>query len=311
MLDYKPNIVLSDPEENYRVVGTRPVRHDGPDKVMGRARYAADIHLPGMLHGKILRSPHAHARIRGIDASKALALPGVHAVVTSADFPEVSAEIKDQEEGAAVNYGFYSRNVMAREKALYRGHAVAAIAADSPHLAEEALALIEVDWEVLPPVLTAQEAMAAGAPAVHERLMTLSNPAQRSGGWAEEGAGGSNVSNHFQFTSGDLEAGFAEADVIVEREYHTRQVHQGYIEPHSATARWNTDDTVTIWASSQGTLRPARPHQPHPRRVRRAGQRRPHGDRRRLWRQGPGRLLPGTRRRSRWPARPAGRSRSP
>ena len=137
MLDYKPNIVLADPEENYRVVGTRPVRHDGPDKVMGRARYAADIHLPGMLHGKILRSPHAHARIRGIDASKALALPGVHAVVTSADFPEVSAEIKDQEEGAAVNYGFYSRNVMAREKALYRGHAVAAIAADSPHLAEE------------------------------------------------------------------------------------------------------------------------------------------------------------------------------
>ena len=121
MLDYKPNIVLSDPEETYRVVGTRPVRHDGPDKVMGRARYAADIHLPGMLHGKILRSPHAHARIRGIDASRALALPGVHAVVTSADFPEVSAEIKDQEEGAAVNYGFYSRNVMAREKALYRG----------------------------------------------------------------------------------------------------------------------------------------------------------------------------------------------
>ena len=252
MLDYKPNIVLADPEENYRVVGTRPVRHDGPDKVMGRARYAADIHLPGMLHGKILRSPHAHARIRGIDASKALALPGVHAVVTSADFPEVSAEIKDQEEGAAVNYGFYSRNVMAREKALYRGHAVAAIAADSPHLAEEAMALIEVDWEVLPAVLTAQEAMAEGAPAVHERLMTLSNPAQRSGGWAEEGAGGSNVSNHFQFTSGDLEAGFAEADVIVEREYHTRQVHQGYIEPHSATARWNTDGTVTIWASSQG-----------------------------------------------------------
>jgi CO/xanthine dehydrogenase Mo-binding subunit len=205
-----------------------------------------------MLHGKILRSPHAHARIRGIDASKALALPGVHAVVTSADFPEVSAEVKDQEEGAAVNYGFYSRNVMAREKALYRGHAVAAIAADSPHLAEEAMALIEVDWEALPAVLTAREAMAEGAPAVHERLMTLSNPAQRSGGWAEEGAGGSNVSNHFQFTSGDLEAGFAEADVIVEREYHTRQVHQGYIEPHSATARWNTDGTVTIWASSQG-----------------------------------------------------------
>ena len=253
MLDYKPNIVLSNPDENYKVVGTRPVRHDGPDKVMGRARYAADIHLPGMLHGKILRSPHAHARIRGIDASRALALPGVHAVVTAADFPEVSAEIKDQEEGAAVNYGFYSRNVIAREKALYRGHAVAAIAADSPHLAEEALALIDVDWEVLPPVLTADAAMADGAPAVHERLVTLANPAQRSGGWAEGETGdGSNVSNHFQFSLGDLEAGFAEADEIVEREYHTSQVHQGYIEPHSATARWNTDNTVTVWASSQG-----------------------------------------------------------
>ena len=253
MLDYQPNIVLADPDASYRVVGTRPVRHDGPDKVMGRARYAADIHLPGMLHGKILRSPYAHARIRGIDASRALALPGVHAVVTGADFPEVSAEIKDQEEGATVNYGFYSRNVMAREKALYRGHAVAAIAADSPHLAEEALSLIEVEWEVLTPALTAAAAMAADAPIVHERLVTLSNPAQRSGGWAEGAAGdGSNVSNHFRFTLGDVAAGFAAADAVVEREYRTRAVHQGYIEPHSATARWNADGTVTIWASSQG-----------------------------------------------------------
>ena len=176
MPDYQPNIVLSNPDETYRVVGTRPVRHDGPDKVMGRARYAADIHLPEMLHGKILRSPHAHARIRGIDASRALARPGVHAVVTSADFPAVSAEIKDQEEGATVNYGFYSRNVMAREKALYRGHAVAAIAADSPHLAEEALALIDVDYEVLTPALTAAAAMAPGAPIIHERLVTPVQP---------------------------------------------------------------------------------------------------------------------------------------
>ena len=298
MLDYKPNIVLSDPEENYRVVGTRPVRHDGPDKVMGRARYAADIHLPGMLHGKILRSPYAHARIRGIDASRALALPGVHAVVTGADFPDVSAQINDQEEGAPVNYGFYTRNVMAREKALYLGHAVAAIVADSPHLAEEALALIDVDWEVLPAVLNADEAMAPGAPLVHERLVTLANPAQRSGGWAEsDGGDGSNVSNHFQFSLGDLEAGFAEADEIIEREYHTKSVHQGYIEPHSATARWNTDDTVTIWASSQGhfALRD------HTSRILGisvgADERCPHGDRWRLRREGSGRLLPRARRR--------------
>ena len=83
MLDYEPNLVLS--TEEYKVVGTRPIRHDGPDKVLGRARYAADIHLAGMLHGKILRSPHAHARIKSIDASRALALPGVEAVVTAAE----------------------------------------------------------------------------------------------------------------------------------------------------------------------------------------------------------------------------------
>ena len=247
MLDYKPNIVLSDPEENYRVVGTRPVRHDGPDKVMGRGPAMLPTStFPGMLHGKILRSPYAHARIRGIDASRALALPGVHAVVTGADFPDVSAQINDQEEGAPVNYGFYTRNVMAREKALYLGHAVAAIVADSPHLAEEALALIDVDWEALPAVLNADEAMAPGAPLVHERLVTLANPAQRSGGWAEsDGGDGSNVANHFQFSLGDLDAGFAEADEIVEREYHTKSVHQGFISnPTPQTARLETPMTL-------------------------------------------------------------------
>ena len=251
MLDYKPNIVLS--TEEYKVVGTRPIRHDGPEKVMGRARYAADIHLPGMLYGKILRSPHAHARIRSIDPSRALALPGVKAVVTSADLPEVSAEVADQEEGAAVNYGFYSRNVMAREKALYRGHAVAAVAATSAHLAEEALALIDVDYEVLPPVLNASDAMRDDAPILHERLVTMNSPAMRSGGWGDvEGGKQSNIANRFEFRMGDVDQGFNQADLVLEREYHTKPVHQGYIEPHSATAQWNADDSVTIWASSQG-----------------------------------------------------------
>ncbi len=251
MLDYKPNLVLS--TEEYKVVGTRPIRHDGPDKVLGRARYAADIHLAGMLHGKILRSPHAHARIKSIDASRALALPGVEAVVTAADLPEVSAAVADLEEGATVNYGFYSRNILAREKALYPGHAIAALAATSLALAERALELIDVDYEVLTPVLDADQAMKEGAPLVHERLMTMSSPAMRHGGYSSEDAGdGSNVANHFEFRLGDLEQGFKEADVIVDREYHTKAVHQGYIEPHSATAQWNTDDTVTIWASSQG-----------------------------------------------------------
>ena len=248
------NIVLSASDAaggEFDVIGTRPIRHDGPDKVTGRARYAADIHPPGWLVGKVLRSPHAHAVIRGIDATHALAIPGVKAVVTSADFPDVSAEIADQEEGATVNYGFYSRNVMAREKALYCGHAVAAVAATSAGAAEEALAALKVDYEVLPPVLSADDAMRDDAPALHDRLVTLSNPNMRQGGWGESGKP-SNVSNQFEFRLGDPEAGFAEADVVVEREFHTRPVHQGYIEPHSATAQWSTDGSVTIWASSQG-----------------------------------------------------------
>ena len=251
MLDYKPNQVLS--TEEYNVVGTRPIRHDGADKVMGRARYAADIHLPGMLHGKILRSPHAHARINKIDATRALALAGVEAVVTGMDLPEISAEVADLEEGANVNYGFYSRNVLAREKALYLGHAIAAVAATSPALAEQALELIDVEYEILTPVLDANSAMKEGAPLVHERLLSLDSPALRPGGYSSGAVGdNSNIANHFEFKLGDPEQGFKQADLIVEREYHTKPVHQGYIEPHSATAQWNPNDTVTIWASSQG-----------------------------------------------------------
>ena len=131
MLDYKPNMVLSN--EEFRVVGSRPVRHDGVDKVTGRARYAADTAMPGSAVCERLFAARMLTRaFASIDASRALALPGVYAVVTAADFPEASAEFADQEEGAAVNYGFFSRNIMAREKALYMGHAVAAVAATSP-----------------------------------------------------------------------------------------------------------------------------------------------------------------------------------
>ena len=194
--------------EEYDVVGTRPIRHDGPDKVMGRARYAADIHLPGMLHGKILRSPHAHARIRNIDASRALALPGVKAVLTSVDLPDVSAEVADQEEGATVNYGFYSRNVMAREKSLYQGHAVAAVAATSLHLAEEALNMLDVDYEVLPPVLNAFDAMRDGASILHDRLLTMTSPAMRSGGWGDVANDQqTNIANRFEFRMGAVDQG--------------------------------------------------------------------------------------------------------
>ena len=251
MPDYEPNQGLAAVE--YDVVGTRPIRHDGPDKVMGRARYAADVFPAGLLHGKLLRSPHSHAVIKSIDATRALGLPGVKAVVTAADFPHVSAEIADQEEGVPVNYGFYGQTVLAQGKALFRGHAVAAVAAVSAPIAEEALSLIDVDYEVLPPVLDAYQAMNEDAPILHERLVTQANPAFRGGGYGDTPEGKkSNIANHFEFRIGDPAEGFEEADVVVEREFHTKPVHQGYIEPHSATALWNADDSVTIWCSTQG-----------------------------------------------------------
>ena len=209
--------------------------------------------MPGLIVGKILRSPHAHARIRSIDLSRALSLPGVKAVVSAQDLPEVSASITDLEEGAIVNYGFYSRNVMAREKALYIGHAVAAVAAISSEIAEEALSLIDVDYEVLPPVLNAKQAMKKDASILHERLLTLATPLFKVGAYgASEADEGTNVANHFEFRLGAPEEGFKAADVIVEREFHTVPVHQGYIEPHAATALWGNDDYITIWCSSQG-----------------------------------------------------------
>ena len=241
-------------EQEYTVIGTRPIRPDGTDKVIGRALYGIDTQLPRMLHARVLRSPHAHARIKAIDASRALALPGVKAVVTAAELPQPSGKVADLGEGAMINPRFMSNNILAADKALYKGHAVAAVAAISRHIAEEALALIDVDYEVLPVVLDGREAMQADAPLVHERLMPLANPHLRPGGLRDENDPGpsSNLANQFVFEIGDVAEGFREADVIVEREYHTVPVHQGYIEPHCATAFWNNDGQVTIWSSSQG-----------------------------------------------------------
>ena len=234
--EYERNVVLSTKE--YDVVGTRPVRHDGADKVTGRALYGADFAAAGLLHGKILRSPHAHAHIMSIDTSRAEALPGVQAVVTAADFPATP------DGDTATKY--LRDNVLANEKALYRGHAVAGVAATSPHVAEEALALIDVQYEVLPAVLTAPEGMAAGAPLLHDDLKTseLGQQTDRL----------SNLAEHFQHVKGDVENGFAEADVIVEREFNTETVHQGYIEPHNASALWNEDGRLHVWCSTQGAF---------------------------------------------------------
>ncbi len=234
---------MAEATADYKVIGTRPIRPDGTDKVTGRAVYGADMRLTGMLYGKILRSPHAHARIKSIDTSKAEALPGVKAVMTARDFPEPEDRMAAAGE-VAVNLKHLAGNVMARDKALYKGHAVAAVAATSVHIAEEALDLIEVDYEVLPAVVNVLDAMKDDAPILHDDLKTMELGQQTDKN--------SNIANHFQFKLGDPEAGFQEADVIIEREYNTATVHQGYIEPHNATVLWGEDGHVNIWTSTQG-----------------------------------------------------------
>jgi CO/xanthine dehydrogenase Mo-binding subunit len=232
-------------DTTFQVIGTRPIRHDGIDKVTGRALYGADLQLSGLLHGQILRSPHAHARILRLNSSKAAALPGVESIVTAADLPEPGNRIAELGEGA-VNLRHLSSNVLAREKVLYKGHAVAAVAAVNAHVAEEALALFEVEYEPLPPVTEVRAAMKAGAPILHPELVTetLGKP----------GPGPTNIAKHHQFKKGDSTKGFSEAVVVIEREFTTATVHQGYIEPHNATALYNADGTVTIWCSTQGAF---------------------------------------------------------
>ncbi len=233
----------------YRVIGTRPVRPDGVDKVTGRAEYGADIRLEGMLYGAVLRSPHAHARITRIDTSKAAALPGVKAVITNADFPKQEAGTLDLGEGSA-NPVWLVENVLAGTKALYHGHAVAAVAATDLHVAEDALALIEVEYEVLPPVIDVRDAMLPNAPVLLDDLRTN----VRARGVDTPTDVTTNVAMHMRIEKGDLEAGFEAADVVIEREYTTSQFHQGYIEPQNGTAFWNHDGDITVWTSTQGAF---------------------------------------------------------
>jgi CO/xanthine dehydrogenase Mo-binding subunit len=232
----------------YKVIGTRPVRHDGADKVTGRAQYGADVRLTGLLHAAMLRSPHAHAKIKRVDTSQAEALPGVRAVTTSADFPEQGDRIAELGEGA-VNMRHLSANVLAREKVLYRGHAVAAVAADNIHIAEEAVKLIDVEYELLPPVMDVRAAMADDAPVLNDDIRT-----EFLGSASAEDPKPTNIAKRFLFEKGDIETGFAEAEIIVEREFDTATVHQGYIEPHNATALWNADGKLTVWMSTQGAF---------------------------------------------------------
>ena len=219
-------------KRKFKQVGTRPARPDGVDKVKGRAMYGADLSAPGQLTARILRSPHAHAEILSIDTSAAQALHGVKAVVTGADLvAQDNAFMRDIQE-----------NILAVSKVLYEGHAVAAVAAVDAETAKAALKLIKVTYKQLPHVTDVDMAMRPDAPIVQAGRSLETVPAGMS----------ANVTNQCEFGHGNLEAGFAQADLIVTRSFTTAATHQGYIEPHACLAQMNSDGKADLWCCTQG-----------------------------------------------------------
>jgi CO/xanthine dehydrogenase Mo-binding subunit len=214
-------------------IGQRVGRAEGPDKVTGAAVYPADINLPGTLVGKCLRSPLPHARIVSIDASEARALPGVHAVLTGFDIPETLV-------------GRFLRDipVLARDVVRFAGQKVAAVAADSIEIAEEAISLIEVEYKELPAVYDPIEAMGADAPTLHPNFMTYE-------GRVEGPQEHPNVTAHAVWQNGNIEQGFADADYVFEHTFRTQRQHQGYIEPHACVVRVGDDGRIEVWVNSK------------------------------------------------------------
>lgn len=236
-------------EQTFSVIGTNPVRPDGVDKVTGRAVYGADIRLQGMLIGRVKRSPHAHAIIKNIDVSKALALPGVHAVITHEDLPQPAEAVMQTIRGPQPA-AWDSERIMARRKVLLKGHPIAAVCATDHHIAEDAVELIDVEYEVLPAVVTLDDALAPDAPILHDDGL-----ADAVDGLFEPIDGKpSNVARTVEMGMGDIEVGFEQAEVVIERVYETAMAHQGYIETHNGTAAWNRDGKLTIWSSTQGAF---------------------------------------------------------
>ena len=229
---------MNDVIMNNKWIGQSTIRPDGTEKVTGSAQYAADFKMPGMVWGKVKRSPHAHALIKKIDTSKAAAMKGVLAVMTGDDLPMLPLD-KPLPTGPN-DIRWIARGCMAREKILYVGHPVAAVAASSAQIAEAALELIEVEYEVLPHVIDVDEAMAPGAPILHDWIKT------------DGFDGPTNVSAVFTVKAGDVDKGFADADLVVERTFKSAPVHQGYIEPQACIVSYKPDSQSTVWSSSQG-----------------------------------------------------------
>ncbi len=237
-------VATFEPKQEYRVIGTRPIRHDGYDKVTGRAIYGADVKMPGMVWADALRSPHAHAIIKSVDTSEAESLPGVLAVATAADMPALEGKEVDLGEGT-VNFKWASDNILASDKALYAGHVIAAVAAIDRNTAQEAIKRIEVEYEPLPSATNVAEALADDAPVL---LLDL------QGNDLGEKVSNTNMAAHNRHELGNPEKGFEQCSLIVEREFTMQMVHQGYIEPHNATAFWDEEDRIRIWTSTQGAF---------------------------------------------------------
>jgi CO/xanthine dehydrogenase Mo-binding subunit len=230
-------------------VGLAIPRPDGPEKVTGQVQYVADIKPRGMLHAKLLRSPHAHARILRIDTSRAKALPGVRAVLTAADIPQLKRKAPTR-----------AHAVLAIDRVVFVGQPVAAVAADEPAIAEEALDLITVEYDVLPAAVDPIASMQPGAPPVADagtEADTSEALAHSAVTLAKSDTGPAkavNVSQQARVNRGDVAKGFAESDLVIENTYRVPMVHQGYLEPHAVLAQWDTNGLLTLWASTQGSF---------------------------------------------------------
>ncbi|HET9854624.1 MAG TPA: xanthine dehydrogenase family protein molybdopterin-binding subunit [Methylomirabilota bacterium] len=229
-------------------VGISIPRPDGPEKVTGRVQYVADIQAKGLLHAKLLRSPHAHAKIVSIDTSAAKALPGVRAVITAKDIPHLKKKAPTR-----------AHAVLAIDRVVFMGQPVAAVAADEPSIAEEALDLIKVEYQALPASIDPLKAMQPGAPPVadagteadtSEALAHSAVAIAKS----ETPAKAVNISQQARLQRGDPAKGFAESDHILEKTYRVPMVHQGYLEPHAVLAEWDRNGLLTLWASTQGSF---------------------------------------------------------
>src|SRR5438552_14340736 len=236
-------------------IGLSILRPDGPEKVTGQVQYVADLNPRGLLHAKLLRSPHAHARILRIDVSRARALPGVRAVLTAADIPELKRKAPTR-----------AHAVLAIDRVVFAGQPVAAVAADELAIAEEALDLIDVEYQVLPAAVDPLQSMQPGAPPVadagteadtsealaHSAVAMAKGETRRAD--APEPTKAVNVSQTAHVKRGDVAKGFAESDVVIEHTYRVPMVHQGYLEPHAVLAEWDRTGHLTLWASTQGSF---------------------------------------------------------